>query len=206
MLKKIAVFASGGGTDFQSVIDENLRSPFCEIAYLVASKPNIGAIERAKKHGIQTLVYDKESGETLDAFYTRITLALNAAGVEYLLLAGWLKIIPEAFISAFQDRIVNIHPSLLPSFGGNGYYGLRVHEAVLAYGAKVSGCTVHFVTAEVDGGAIIAQRSVPVENDDTPETLQKRVLAVEHQLLPWTMRLLCEGKVQKQGRTVKVFE
>ena len=206
MLKKIAVFASGGGTDFQSVIDENLRTPFCEITYLVASKPNIGAIERAKKHGIQTLVYDKDSGETLDAFYARITQALNAAGVEYLLLAGWLKIIPEAFIAAFEDRIVNIHPSLLPSFGGKGYYGLRVHEAVLAYGAKVSGCTVHFVTAEVDGGAIIAQRSVPVENDDTPETLQQRVLAVEHQLLPWTMRLLCEGKVQKQGRTVKVFE
>ncbi len=206
MLKKIAVFASGGGTDFQSVIDENLRAPFCEITYLVASKPNIGAIERAKKHGIQTLVYDKDSGETLDAFYARITQALNAAGVEYLLLAGWLKIIPEAFIAAFEDRIVNIHPSLLPSFGGKGYYGLRVHEAVLAYGAKVSGCTVHFVTAEVDGGAIIAQRSVPVENDDTPETLQQRVLAVEHQLLPWTMRLLCEGKVQKQGRTVKVFE
>ena len=206
MLKKIAVFASGGGTDFQSVIDENLRAPFCEITHLVASKPNIGAIERAKKHGIQTLVYDKDSGETLDAFYARITQALNAAGVEYLLLAGWLKIIPEAFIAAFEDRIVNIHPSLLPSFGGKGYYGLRVHEAVLAYGAKVSGCTVHFVTAEVDGGAIIAQRSVPVENDDTPETLQQRVLAVEHQLLPWTMRLLCEGKVQKQGRTVKVFE
>ena len=95
MLKKIAVFASGGGTDFQSVIDENLRAPFCEIAYLVASKPNIGAIERAKKHGIQTLVYDKESGETLDEFYARITQALNTAGVEYLLLAGWLKFIPE---------------------------------------------------------------------------------------------------------------
>jgi phosphoribosylglycinamide formyltransferase-1 len=206
MLKKIAVFASGGGTDFQSVIDENLRAPFCEIAYLVASKPNIGAIERAKKHGIQTLVYDKESGETLDEFYARITQALNTAGVEYLLLAGWLKIIPEAFIATFEDKIVNIHPSLLPSFGGKGYYGLRVHEAVLTYGAKLSGCTVHFVTAEVDGGAIIAQRSVPVENDDTPETLQRRVLAVEHQLLPWAMRLLCEGKVQKQGRVVKVFE
>ena len=101
---------------------------------------------------------------------------------------------------------MNIHPSLLPSFGGKGYYGLRVHEAVLDYGAKVSGCTVHFVTAEVDGGAIIAQECVRVANDDTPETLQQRVLAVEHMLLPRAMKLLCEGKVEKVGRTVKVMQ
>ena len=108
------------------------------------------------------------------------------------------------FIEAFESQIINIHPSLLPSFGGKGYYGLRVHEAVLAYGAKVSGATVHFVEAEVDGGAIIAQAAVAVENDDTPESLQARVLAVEHKLLPETMRLLCEGKVFKAGRVVKV--
>ncbi len=204
-MKKIVVFASGGGTDFQSVIDENTRSKFCDIAYLVASKPNIGAIERAKKHGIKTLVYDRETGESMDDFYARLTDLFFREGVDYLLLAGWLKIIPESFIAAFPDRIVNIHPSLLPAFGGKGYYGLRVHEAVLAYGAKVSGCTVHFVEGAVDGGAIIAQQCVCVENDDTPETLQQRVLAVEHTLLPQTMRLLCEGKVQKSGRSVKVF-
>ena len=206
MSKKIVVFASGGGTDFQSVIDANESAPFCEIAYLVASKPNIGAIQRAEKHGIQTLVYDKETGETMDEFYARITQKFKDEGVDYILLAGWLKIIPVSFISSFQDCIINIHPSLLPSFGGKGYYGLRVHEAVLAYGAKVSGATVHFVEAEVDGGAIIAQQSVPVENDDTPESLQARVLAVEHSLLPTVMRLLCEGKVEKQGRTVKVYQ
>ena len=203
-MKKIAVFASGGGTDFQSVIDANERSQFCEIAYLVASKPNIGAIERAKKHGIKTLVYEKETGETMEKFYARLTKLFKEEGIDYLLLAGWLKIIPADFIEAFQDQIINIHPSLLPSFGGKGYYGLRVHEAVLAYGAKVSGATVHFVEAEVDGGAIIAQAAVAVENDDTPESLQARVLAVEHKLLPETMRLLCEGKVCKTGRTVKV--
>jgi phosphoribosylglycinamide formyltransferase-1 len=205
-MKKIVVFASGGGTDFQSVIDANEVSKFCEIAYLVASKPNIGAIERAKKHGIKTLVYDKEAGESMEAFYARLTVLFKAEEIDYLLLAGWLKIIPESFILSFQDKIVNIHPSLLPSFGGKGYYGLKVHEAVLAYGAKVSGATVHFVEAEVDGGAIIAQEWVRVENNDTPESLQQRVLSVEHTLLPKTMRLLCEGKVQKHGRLVKVYE
>ena len=204
-MKKIAVFASGGGTDFQSVIDANEAEKFCEIAYLVASKPNIGAIERANKHGIQTIVYDKDSGESMGEFYARLTAVFKAEGIDYILLAGWLKIIPEGFIASFEDKIVNIHPALLPSFGGKGYYGLRVHEAVLAYGAKVSGATVHFVSAEVDGGAIIAQSCVPVKNDDTAETLQQRVLAVEHILLPKVMRLLCENKVQKDGRTVKVL-
>ena len=204
-MKKIAVFASGGGTDFQSVIDANEANEFCQIAYLVASKPNIGAIDRAKKHGIQPIVYDKDSGESMGEFYARLTAVFKAEGIDYILLAGWLKIIPEDFIASFEDKIVNIHPALLPSFGGKGYYGLRVHEAVLAYGAKVSGATVHFVSAEVDGGAIIAQSPVPVENDDTPESLQQRVLAEEHKLLPAVMRLLCQDKVQKVGRTVKVL-
>ena len=204
-MKKIAVFASGGGTDFQSVIDANEADKFCQIAYLVASKPNIGAIDRAKKHGIETVVYDKDSGEGMDEFYARLTKVFQAEKIDYILLAGWLKIIPEYFILAFEDRIINIHPALLPAFGGKGYYGLRVHEAVLAYGAKVSGATVHFVSAEVDGGAIIAQACVPVKNDDTPESLQQRVLAEEHKLLPAVMRLLCQDKVQKVGRTVKVL-
>ena len=204
-MKKIAVFASGGGTDFQSVIDANEANEFCQIAYLVASKPNIGAIDRAKKHGIQPIVYDKDSGESMGEFYARLTAVFKAEGIDYILLAGWLKIIPEDFIASFEDKIVNIHPALLPSFGGKGYYGLRVHEAVLAYGAKVSGATVHFVSAEVDGGAIIAQSCVPVENDDTPESLQQRVLAEEHKLLPAVMRLLCQDKVQKVDRTVKVL-
>lgn len=205
MYKKIAVFASGGGTDFQSVIDANEKSKFCEIAYLVASKPNIGAIERAEKHGINVLTYNPSIGESMDEFYARLTKRFVAEGIDYILLAGWLKIIPESFISSFADRIVNIHPSLLPAFGGKGYYGLKVHQAALAYGVKVSGATVHFVEAEVDGGAIIMQGAVRVENDDTPESLQQRVLALEHEILPAAMKLLCEGKVQKIGRTVKIL-
>ena len=203
-MKKIAVFASGGGTDFQSVIDANEREQFCEIAYLVASKPNIGAIDRATKHGIQPLVFDKNQ-ESKEEFYARVAKTLKDAGVEYIILAGWLLVVSESFISEFEDRIINIHPSLIPSFCGMGYYGLHVHEAAIAHGVKLSGATVHFVSAEVDGGAILMQRAVPVEVDDTPETLQQRVLKVEHEMLPECVKLLCEGKVCKEGRKVRIL-
>jgi phosphoribosylglycinamide formyltransferase-1 len=204
-MKKIAVFASGGGTDFQSIIDANEREKFCEITYLVASKPEIGAITRAKKHGINVLVYEKEKFANKDAFYDYVADELKAAGVEYVVLAGWLFVIPASFIKKFENAIINIHPSLIPSFCGMGYYGLRVHAAAIEYGVKVSGATVHFVEADVDGGAIIMQRCVPVEAEDTPESLQKRVLAVEHEMLPECVKLLCHDKVQKVGRIVKIL-
>ena len=202
-MKKIAVFASGGGTDFQSVIDANQSEKFCEIEYLVASKPQIGAIARAEKAGIKTLVLDKTK-ESKEAFYARIAQTLKAAGVDYIVLAGWLLVVPASFIEAFENRIVNIHPSLIPAFCGMGYYGLHVHEAAIAYGVKLSGATVHFVSADVDGGAIIMQRAVAVEPDDTPETLQARILKEEHEILPLCVKLLCEGKVLLQGRTVRI--
>ena len=203
-MKKIAVFASGGGTDFQSIIDANSVEPFCEIAYLVASKPNIGALTRAEKAGIKTLVYDKTI-ESKDAFYARLTATLQDAGVEYIVLAGWLLVIPADFIANFADRIINIHPSLIPSFCGVGYYGLKVHERAIAYGVKVSGATVHFVEADVDGGAIIMQRAVAVEDNDTAETLQQRILKEEHKMLPECVKLLCAGKIQKTGRKVTIL-
>ncbi len=204
-MKKIAVFASGGGTDFQSVIDANEREKFCEIAYLVASKPEIGAIERAKKHGIQTITFDK-TAETKDEFYARVAGILKAAGVEYVVLAGWLLVVPAAFIKEFENAIVNIHPSLIPAFCGMGYYGLKVHKAAIEYGVKLSGATVHFVEADVDGGAIIMQKSVPVESDDTPESLQARILKEEHVMLPECVKLLCEGKIVKEGRVVRIIK
>ena len=204
-MKKIAVFASGGGTDFQSVIDANEREQFCTIEYLVASKPEIGAINRAEKHGIKVLTFDK-TVETKAEFYTRIAETLKDAGVEYIVLAGWLLVVPADFIKVFENAIINIHPSLIPSFCGMGYYGIHVHEKAIEYGVKLSGATVHFVEADVDGGAIIIQRAVPVEADDTPESLQQRVLAVEHQMLPECVKLLCEGKVQKAGRTVRILD
>lgn len=203
-MKKIAVFASGGGTDFQSVIDANERESFCVIEYLVASKPNIGAIERAQKHGIKTLVFDK-TAEAKEEFYSRIANTLKAAGVEYIVLAGWLLVVPASFIKEFENAIINIHPSLIPSFCGMGYYGIHVHEKAIEYGVKLSGATVHFVEADVDGGAIIMQRAVPVEPDDTPESLQARILKEEHTLLPQCVKLLCEGKVKKEGRRVWIF-
>lgn len=203
-MKKIAVFASGGGTDFQSVIDANEREQFCTIEYLVASKPEIGAIRRAEKHGIKTLVYDKTS-ETKEEFYARVANVLKAEGVEYIVLAGWLLVVPASFIKEFENAIINIHPSLIPSFCGMGYYGLKVHAAAIEYGVKLSGATVHFVEADVDGGAIIMQRAVPVEPDDAPETLQARILKEEHKMLPLCVKLLCEGKVQKEGRKVRVL-
>ena len=204
-MKKIAVFASGGGTDFQSIIDANEREQFCQITYLVASKPEIGAITRAKNQGIDVLVYEKDKFADKEAFYDYVADELKAAGVEYIVLAGWLFVIPASFIKKFESAIINIHPSLIPSFCGMGYYGLRVHTAAIEYGVKVSGATVHFVEADVDGGAIIMQRCVPVEAEDTPEILQKRVLAVEHEMLPECVKLLCQDKVQKVGRTVKIL-
>lgn len=204
-MKRIAVFASGGGTDFQSVIDANEREKFCEIVYLIASKQGIGAIERAQNHGISTAVFAKGDYPDLETLYAELTRLLNMNGVDYIVLAGWLKIIPESFIKSFKDRIINIHPSLIPAFCGAGYYGLKVHKAVLEYGAKVSGCTVHFVNEVPDGGAIIAQTAVEVKSGDTPESLQSRILEEEHKLLPWCVKKLCLEKIVKDGRKVEIL-
>ena len=191
IMKKIAVVASGGGTDFQSVIDANEREQFCKIEYLVASKPEIGAIKRAEKHGINVLTFDK-TVETKAEFYARIAETLKAAGVEYIVLAGWLLVVPAEFIKQFENAIINIHPSLIPSFCGEGFYGLKVHEAALAYGVKVSGATVHFVNEIPDGGRIIMQRAVEVKEGDTPEILQKRIMEeAEWKILPLSCELVC---------------
>ena len=204
-MKRIAVFASGGGTDFQSIIDVNEKDKFCEISCLIASKEGIGAIERAQKHGIKTAVFSKSGYPDIDELYKELTYLLNLNRIDYIVLAGWLKIIPESFIKTFEDRIINIHPSLIPAFCGAGFYGLKVHKAVIDYGAKVSGCTVHFVNEVPDGGAIIAQTAVNVEDSDTPESLQARILQEEHKLLPYCVKKLCEGKIIKNGRTVTVL-
>lgn len=201
-MKKIAVFASGGGTDFQSIIDANEKEKFCDISLLIASKDGIGAIERAKKHGIHTAVYSKNDYPDLEVLYSDLSYLLKMHGVDYIVLAGWLKIIPESFIKEFEDRIINIHPSLIPAFCGAGFYGLKVHQAVIDYGAKVSGCTVHFVNEVPDGGAIIAQKAVEVSADDTAESLQAKILIEEHKLLPYCVKKLCSGLIEKHDRKV----
>ena len=204
-MKRIAVFASGSGTDFQSIIDANEKNKFCEISCLIASKQGIGAIERAQKHGISTGVFAKSDYPDLETLYNQLTYFLNINRVDYIVLAGWLKIIPDSFIKSFKNKIINIHPSLIPSFCGSGYYGLKVHGAVLEYGAKVTGCTVHFVNEIPDGGAIIAQRAEEVKSGDTAERLKKRFLEFEHELLPYCVRKLCEGKIIKNGREVTIL-
>ena len=201
-MKKIAVFASGSGSDFQSVIDENEREPFCEISLLVASKEGIYALERAKAHNIEAIVRSKNDFPSNEEMFEDIIRELNARNIDFVVLAGYLNMIAENFVKAFPDRIINIHPSLIPSFCGKGYYGLNVHRAALEYGVKISGCTVHFVDEHYDSGTIILQRCVPVLEDDTPETLQARVLEEEHRALPEAVRLLTTGKVRKEGRKV----
>ena len=203
-MKRIAVFASGGGTDFQSIIDANEREKFCEIKYLIASKAGIGAIARAEKAGIETAVFSKSDYPSLEELYKKLTELLQSGGVDYIILAGWLKIIPAGFLDTFKDRVINIHPSLIPCFCGKGFYGLKVHEAAIEYGVKVSGATVHFVEADVDAGAIIMQRAVHVEDGDTPESLQARILKIEHEILPLCVKLLCEGKIEKTGRKIRI--
>ena len=201
-MKKIAVFATGSGSDIQSVIDENEREPFCEISLLVASKEGIYALERAKAHNIEAIVRSKKDFPSNEEMFEDIIRELNARNIDFVVLAGYLNMIAENFVKAFPDRIINIHPSLIPSFCGKGYYGLNVHRAALEYGVKISGCTVHFVDEHYDSGAIILQRCVPVLEDDTPETLQARVLEEEHRALPEAVRLLTTGKVRKEGRKV----
>ena len=175
---RIAVFASGGGTNLQALLDACRPPAPAEVVLVVSDKASAGALDRARDAGADAAVLADHN----DADAILGVLAEHA--IEFVVLAGYLKLVPPAVVAAFDGRMVNIHPALLPSFGGKGMYGRRVHEAVLASGATVSGPTVHLVSAEYDRGPILAQWPVPVQADDTPETLAARVLSVEHQLLP----------------------
>ncbi len=184
---KIAVFVSGGGTNLQALIDAQksgiLHSG--EIALVIASKPGVYALERAAQNGIASKVISKKECGSQEAFEDAICQTLAQEGIELIVLAGFMTILSESFTSKFPRRIVNVHPSLIPSFCGAGFYGLRVHEAALAYGVKVTGATVHFVNEIPDGGEIIMQRAVEILPDDTPEVLQKRVMEqAEWKILP----------------------
>ena len=180
--KRIAVLVSGSGTNLQAIIDNvengNLN---CKITYVMADRECYG-LQRAEKYGIETLLLDRKiidnklANEIIDS-------TLKESKTDYIILAGYLSILNEKFIKKWDKKVINIHPSLLPKFGGKGMYGIKVHEAVIKAGEKESGCTVHFVTNEIDAGEIITNVKVPVLEDDTPETLQKRVLEQEHKLL-----------------------
>ena len=200
---KIGVLVSGGGTDLQSIID-GVHGKTGEIALVVSNNPEAYGLERAKKAGIDTaVVVESECKDVVD-FNARMVEVLKDAGVELVVLAGFMRIITSNFVEAFPNAIINIHPALIPAFCGEGFYGMHVHNAVYEYGVKVTGATVHFVNEEADGGPIIAQRVVEVLDDDTPESIQKRVLAEEHKLLPWVVEQFCLGKVHVDGRHVRI--
>jgi len=185
-VKHIVVFASGSGTNFQSIIDAIHAGTITQarIAGLVTNNPNAGAIERAKNNEIPVAVIRREAFPN-DIEYERNLLEhLKALETDLIVLAGYLKKIPSSLLREYPNGVINIHPALLPKHGGKGFYGRRVHEAVIANNESVSGCTVHVVTEEYDQGPILGQRTVSVLPDDTPEELQKRVLEQEHQLLP----------------------
>ena len=173
---RVAVLVSGGGTNLQALLDTLHDSPIARIARVISSRSDAGALERARRAGVPTTVL-RDAGDPAE-----VLSALT--GAQLVVLAGYLKLVHASVVARFRGRIINIHPALLPDFGGAGMYGRRVHEAVLASGAKESGATVHFVDEEFDRGAIIAQEKVPVIATDTPDSLAVRVLEAEHRLLP----------------------
>ena len=198
MKTKIAVFVSGGGTNLQALIDaQGTVLTSGEIVLVVSNNPGAYALERAKKAGIETAVVTKKECGSQGAFEARLKEVLTAHGIEVIILAGFMTILSADFTASYPRRILNVHPSLIPSFCGEGFYGLRVHEAALSYGVKVTGATVHFVNEIPDGGEIIAQRAVYIEPGDTPETLQRRVMEqAEWVLLPQAAEQVC-AELQK---------
>lgn len=208
MLKtKIAVFVSGGGTNFEALINaqENGKIPHGEIVLMVSSSKTAYALKRAENHGIKSVVCSKKELGSQERFEEEILKNLEENDIQLIVLAGFMSILSNEFTKKYENRIINIHPSLIPSFCGEGFYGLHVHEAALKKGVKVTGATVHIVNEIPDGGPIIMQRAVYVEDNDTPEILQKRVMEqAEWKILPESVELMCSGKVKiENGRTYR---
>lgn len=196
---KIAVFVSGGGTNLQALIDAQsdiIKSG--EIALVVSNKPDVYALKRAENAGIKSAVVVKK-GRTQEDFETELLKVLDENNIEMIVLAGFLSILSVNFVKNYPNRIINIHPSLIPSFCGDGFYGLKVHEAALNYGVKVTGATVHYVNEITDGGKIIMQKAVDIKDGDTPEILQKRVMEeAEWKLLPASTELVAQKLLKEK--------
>lgn len=192
---RIAVFISGGGTNLQSLIDASRAGRlYGDIVLVVSNNEDAYGLQRATKAGIDTFVYKFKDYESKEAAHTDLVAVLENYRVEYIALAGYLKLLPSPVIKKFKNRITNIHPALLPKFGGKGMYGHHVHEAVLAAGETESGATVHLVDEIYDNGKILEQKKVPVRTDDTPDTLAARVLEIEHEIYPMALDKLIRGK------------
>ena len=206
-MKRIAVLVSGGGTNLQALIDAQQRGELGggQIVAVISSKPGAYALERAAKAGISGYVLPRKDFDSNKAMTVALVELLRKLDIQLVVLAGCMVIFTEELVKAYPNAIMNVHPALIPSFCGPGYYGLRVHEEALRYGVKLSGATVHFVSEECDGGPIIAQRAVEVRPDDTPEVLQKRIMEqAEWKLLPEAVRLFCEDRITVEGRTVVI--
>ena len=194
----IGVLVSGGGTNLQAIIDESkIGGINGTVKVVISNKENAYGLERARLNDIEA-IYEKNEDKIIEILKDR--------NIDLIVLAGYLKIISPKFVGEFRNKIINIHPSLIPSFCGEGYYGERVHQGVIDYGAKVTGATVHFVDEGADTGAIIMQETVKVEQDDTASSLAKRVLNVEHKILKESIKLFCENKLSIQGRRVFINE
>lgn len=203
-MKNIVVLVSGGGTNLQALIDAEKKGEIKggKITCVISSKEGAYALERAKSNGIPTRVIPRKDYSDVAAYTKAMTEALLEEKADLVVYAGFMTILDEQIVKAFPYKMINVHPALIPSFCGKGFYGLHVHEAALEKGVKISGATVHFVTEVCDGGPIILQGTVDVENDDTPETLQKRIMEnVEWKLLPKAVSLFCEDRITvKDGK------
>ena len=206
---KVAVLVSGGGTNLQAILDaiDNGTITNAKVEVVISNNKNAYALERAKNHGIEALCISPKDYGTRDAFNKAFLEKLDDCKPDLIVLAGFLVVIPKQMIEKYRNRIINIHPSLIPSFCGTGYYGLKVHEGVLSRGVKVTGATVHFVDEGTDTGPIILQKAVEVEQDDTPEILQRRVMEkAEWIIMPKAIDLIANGKVSVVDGRVRIDE
>jgi len=206
-MKRIAVLVSGGGTNLQALIDAQNTGMFgdSKITLVIASKPDVYALERAKNNDIASKVLARKEYDGIAAYSRALADALIEEKIDLVVLAGFLTIFDEQLFEAFPNRIINVHPALIPSFCGKGFYGLHVHEAALEKGVKVSGATVHIVIPECDAGPIILQKAVSVMEDDTPETLQKRIMVeAEWKILPEAVKLFCEDRITVKNNKVYI--
>ncbi len=205
---RIGVLVSGGGTNLQAILDkiDSGELDKCSVVTVISSKPDVYALKRAEKHNIPSQVISRKNFSSLDDFDAALIDALEKYDVELVVLAGFLSLLGERFNNHYKNRIINVHPSLIPSFCGKGYYGLIPHKKAIEYGVKVTGATVHFVELEADAGPIILQKAVNINDDDTPESLQKRVMEeVEWKILPEAIKLYSEGRLKIEGRRVKIL-
>lgn len=208
-MKRIAVLVSGGGTNLQALIDAQGRGEIVNgsITAVISSSPEAYALERAKQAGIPGYVLARQDYPSNRAMTVALVDKLRELDIQLVVLAGFMTILTEEMVQAFPNAILNIHPALIPSFAGPGCYGLHVHEKALAYGVKLSGATVHFVSPECDGGPIVLQKAVEVLPDDTPEVLQRRIMEqCEWKLLPLAVSLFCRDRLAVEGRTVRILE